>query len=84
VVSRNVIPLMVAPPAVVVRHAAEADLLVWWPTIRHWLASIRRRQGPRASWLPEHVRAAVVDRHADDCEPVQPGGGRDVRVDGVR
>ena len=39
--------------------ATPATLIESWPWLRECLMRIKRRQGPRSTWRPEHVRDAV-------------------------
>lgn len=48
-----------------IRPATPETLKQWWPLMRLWLASIKRRQGPRAVWTPEHVRQAIEQGRGD-------------------
>ena len=43
----------------------EHDVHFHWPFIRKGLAAIKRRQGWRSTWTPEHVRASLLAKQAE-------------------
>lgn len=67
----HLVGVQLPPPEVTlqVRRDGPPDsfstLAGWWPRIREGLMKIRERQGARATWRPEHVRAAIVGGQAE-------------------
>jgi len=52
-------------PTSAVQLGSEADLRLNWPFIRRGLVAIKKRQGWRSTWRPEHVRDAIMKGHAE-------------------